>query len=180
MGCIKNIAFDKFPKQKKEDGLFYIGQRVKVIYHYDTTKFHFGTIVRNDIEEPFETIIKLDNGRYLRDVECQLQPWEDENLLAHGVSVKNEPSPETTLEVLQDIKDKFFRKNPIVSKHIESAKNAVRKQIYKDLTLIKANGYYGCCNCGSLISSGSNYCGICGQATTMEYEKAKKAGVENV
>jgi hypothetical protein len=30
-----------------------------------------GTIVRDDIEAPYETIIKLDNGRYLRGVECQ-------------------------------------------------------------------------------------------------------------
>lgn len=77
MGCIENITFDKFPRQKK-DGLFHTGQKVRVVYHYDTTKFHFGTIVRNDMEAPFETIIKLDNGRYLRAVECQMQPWEED------------------------------------------------------------------------------------------------------
>lgn len=72
MGCIKNITFDEFPKQADENYKYpKIGKRVMVCYHYDTSKYHYGIIVRNDIEEPFETIIKLDNGRYLRAVECQ-------------------------------------------------------------------------------------------------------------
>lgn len=72
MGSVKNITFDKFPKQADENYEYpKIGKRVKVCYHYDTSKYHYGTIVRHDIEEPFETIIKLDNGRYLRAVECQ-------------------------------------------------------------------------------------------------------------
>ena len=72
MGCVKNITFDEFPKQADENYKYpKIGKRVQVCYHYNTSKYHYGTIVRNDIEEPFETIIKLDNGRYLRAVECQ-------------------------------------------------------------------------------------------------------------
>ena len=74
MGCIDTITYDKFPKQKDENYIyprFKVGSRVKVYYHYDTLKYHYGTIVRDDLEEPFETIIKLDNGRYLRAVECQ-------------------------------------------------------------------------------------------------------------
>lgn len=72
MGCINTITYDKFPKQKDNNYKYpSIGKRVEVCYHYDTTKKHTGTIVRDDIEEPFETIIKLDNGRYLRGVECQ-------------------------------------------------------------------------------------------------------------
>ena len=74
MGCIDTITYDKFPKQKDENYIyprFKVGSRVKVCYHYDTSKCHYGTIVRDDLEEPFETIIKLDNGRYLRAVECQ-------------------------------------------------------------------------------------------------------------
>lgn len=67
MGCVKTINYNNFPKQKDKC----IGKRVEVCYYYDTGKTHFGTIVRDDIEEPFETIIKLDNGRYLRGVECQ-------------------------------------------------------------------------------------------------------------
>ncbi len=72
MGCVKTITYDSFPKQK-DDNYKYpsVGKRVKVCYHYDTTKKHTGTIVRDDIEEPGETIIVLDNGRYLRGCECQ-------------------------------------------------------------------------------------------------------------
>ena len=74
MGCIDTITYDKFPKQKDKNYIypqFKVGSRVKVCYHYDTLKYHYGTIVRDDLEEPFETIIKLDNGRYLRATECQ-------------------------------------------------------------------------------------------------------------
>ena len=74
MGCIDTITYDKFPKQKDENykyPQFKVGSRVEVCYHFDTSKYHYGTIVRDDLEEPFETIIKLDNGRYLRAVECQ-------------------------------------------------------------------------------------------------------------
>lgn len=72
MGCVNNISYDKFPKQA-DDNYQYpkLGKEVEVCYHYDTSKYHHGVIVRDDIEEPFETIIKLDNGRYLRAVECQ-------------------------------------------------------------------------------------------------------------
>lgn len=72
MGCVKNISFDKFPKQSDKNSNYpCLGKRVKVCYHYDTSKVHFGTIVRDDIEEPYETIIQLDNGRFLRSTECQ-------------------------------------------------------------------------------------------------------------
>ena len=74
MGCIDTITYEKFPKQKDENyeyPKFKVGSRVKVCYHYDTSKYHYGIIVRDDLEEPFETIIKLDNGRYLRATECQ-------------------------------------------------------------------------------------------------------------
>ena len=55
MGCIDNITYEKFPKQSDR-----VGEKVNVVYHYDTSKSHDGTIVRWDTEEPFETIIKLD------------------------------------------------------------------------------------------------------------------------
>lgn len=74
MGCVDTITYDKFPKQKDDTykyEMFRVGARVSVCYHYDTSKTHLGTIVRDDCEEPYETIIKLDNGRYLRGVECQ-------------------------------------------------------------------------------------------------------------
>ena len=81
MGCIDTITYDKFPKQKDENykyPQFKVGSRVKVCYHFDTSKYHYGTIVRDDLEEPFETIIKLDNGRYLRAVECQYSYIDEE------------------------------------------------------------------------------------------------------
>ena len=81
MGCIDTITYDKFPKQKDENYIyprFKVGSRVKVCYHYDTLKYHYGTIVRDDLEEPFETIIKLDNGRYLRATECQFTYVDEE------------------------------------------------------------------------------------------------------
>lgn len=39
-----------------------LGKRVKVCYNFNTSKYHYGTIVRNYIKEPYETIIQLDNG----------------------------------------------------------------------------------------------------------------------
>ena len=72
MGCIENITYEKFPKQADENYKYpQVGKRVEVCYHYDISRTHSGTIVRDDIEEPFETIIKLDNGRYLRGTECR-------------------------------------------------------------------------------------------------------------
>ena len=81
MGYIDTITYDKFPKQKDENYKypeFKVGSRVEVCYHFDTSKYHYGTIVRDDLEEPFETIIKLDNGRYLRAVECQYSYIDEE------------------------------------------------------------------------------------------------------
>lgn len=66
MGCVKTISFDKFPAQSK-----IVGSRVRVVYHYNTAKTDYGTIVRDDAETPFETIIKLDNGKYVLGTECQ-------------------------------------------------------------------------------------------------------------
>lgn len=72
MGVVRTIDYDHFPKQEDENYTYpRLGKRVEVCYKYDTTKKHMGTIVRDDIEYPGETIIKLDNGRYLRGVECQ-------------------------------------------------------------------------------------------------------------
>lgn len=81
MGCVNTITYHNFPKQKDVNykyPQFRVGARVKVCYHYDTSSYHYGTVVRDDIEEPFETIIKLDNGRYLRAVECQFSYLSDE------------------------------------------------------------------------------------------------------
>lgn len=66
MGCVSTITWLEFPKQSE-----YVNRRVEVCFHYDTTKTMMGTILRDDREEPFETIIVLDDGRILRGTECQ-------------------------------------------------------------------------------------------------------------
>ncbi|MGN0329581.1 MAG: hypothetical protein ACI4D4_11460 [Lachnospira sp.] len=74
MGCVKTITHNSFPKQKDKDykyPQYAVGARVKVCFHYDTSHYCMGTVIRDDVEEPFEMLIKLDDGRYVRGVECQ-------------------------------------------------------------------------------------------------------------
>ena len=66
MGCVSSITVYDFPKQSK-----YVNRRCNVCFHYDTTKMVMGTVIRDDREEPFETLIRLDDGRTIRGVECQ-------------------------------------------------------------------------------------------------------------
>jgi hypothetical protein len=66
MGCIDTITAYKFPKQSE-----YINRRCKVCFHYDTSKWIMGTVIRDDREEPYETLIQPDDGRTMRGVECQ-------------------------------------------------------------------------------------------------------------
>lgn len=66
MGCVATITAFKFPKQSE-----YVNRRCEVCFHYDTSFIIPGTVIRDDREEPFETLIKLDDGRVLRGTECQ-------------------------------------------------------------------------------------------------------------
>lgn len=66
MGVVNNIRHDEFPKQGR-----WLGARVLVYFNYDTAHELPGVIVRDDRESPGETIIKLDDGRYVRAAECQ-------------------------------------------------------------------------------------------------------------
>ena len=66
MGCVENISAYKYPKQSE-----YVNRRVKVCFHYDTANMFGGRIVRDDREDPCETIIQMDDGRFVRAVECQ-------------------------------------------------------------------------------------------------------------
>jgi hypothetical protein len=68
MGWHKNITAEKFPEQGS-----FLNRPCRVRFHYGPKEFH-GTVVRDDMEEPFVTIIKLDNGRYILSTECQYQP----------------------------------------------------------------------------------------------------------
>ena len=69
MGVKKNIDFETYPVQGNN-----LHKRVSVCYKYDTKNRHIGTCIRDDIQEPFETIFFLDNGRVIKASECQWHP----------------------------------------------------------------------------------------------------------
>jgi len=66
MGYKKGVNIIQFPKQGEN-----VGKKVKVIFKYDKSVVALGTLVRDDVEEPFIGIIRLDDGRYILDTECQ-------------------------------------------------------------------------------------------------------------
>ena len=66
MGVQQNISADTFPKQ----GVF-LKKKVVVYFKYDTTKPISGTVIRDDMESPYITIIRLTDGRYVLATECQ-------------------------------------------------------------------------------------------------------------
>lgn len=66
MGNVMTIDYKKFPKQGS-----FLGKKVEVCFHYNTSQLIAGTIVRDDAAEPYCCIIKLDNGRYILSTECQ-------------------------------------------------------------------------------------------------------------
>lgn len=66
MGIVSTIGKGKFPKQGGN-----LNQHVKVCYNYDVNQIDLGRILRNDIEEPFRTIIMLSDGRLILADECQ-------------------------------------------------------------------------------------------------------------
>ena len=69
MGVEFNVSFSKFPKQGE-----WLGKRTRVCFNYDTDNIIWGIIVRDDIEQPFKTIIKLDDNRYILATECMHSP----------------------------------------------------------------------------------------------------------
>lgn len=71
MGCVANITMSKWPKQGP-----WLGKRTRVCFHYDTSQEVLGTIVRDDYEEPWVTIISLDNGKVVLATECQHSPQD--------------------------------------------------------------------------------------------------------
>ena len=66
MGVVLNIGATKFPEQDPEKQQ----KRVAVRFRDNSGVDVLGTIVRSDAEEPYQTIIKLDDGRYILDSEC--------------------------------------------------------------------------------------------------------------
>ena len=71
--AVDNIGIDSFPKQGS-----WLGMIVDVCFDHDPSRSIRGRIVREDVEEPGQMIIKLDDGRFVRSVECQyrLRPGE--------------------------------------------------------------------------------------------------------
>lgn len=69
MGIVGNIGAVKWPKQGE-----YLNRRARVCFGYDTSAYVMGTIVRDDNEAPWRTIIKLDDGRFVLATECQYSP----------------------------------------------------------------------------------------------------------
>ena len=59
----------RFPKQ----GSWLYG-RVEVCFDYDTSRKVMGTVVRDDDEDPFVTLIALDDGPIVLATECQHSP----------------------------------------------------------------------------------------------------------
>lgn len=72
MGCEANITHSKFPKQSN-----WLGRTVEVFFHYDSSRKIKGTVVRDDLEEPFRMIIHLSDGRMVLATECQYVPLDD-------------------------------------------------------------------------------------------------------
>lgn len=80
MGVVKTISHDKFPKQGD-----YLNKEVVVCYNYDASHSQEGICVRDDAEEPWLTIFKV-NDRYILATECQFHPktWSQQGKTQHG------------------------------------------------------------------------------------------------
>jgi len=72
MGCRETITHDTFPKQGNR-----LGERVSICFHYDTSHAVSATVIRDDMEEPFDTIFVVTQGphigKIIRSSECQYQ-----------------------------------------------------------------------------------------------------------
>ena len=66
MGNHPHIGHQRFPKQSNN-----LWRRVVVCFHYDLTNLIGGVIVRDDLEDPYQVIIRLDDGRHVLTTECQ-------------------------------------------------------------------------------------------------------------
>lgn len=72
MGFNKNVGLDKFPPQSKS-----VGHVVRVCFNYECEHTILGTIVRQDVDQPYRTIIQLSDGRYVTADECMYTPDVD-------------------------------------------------------------------------------------------------------
>ena len=66
MGVCNTIGIKAFPEQGS-----FKDKAVSVCFNYNTSCRVYGKVVRDDVEEPFITIIELVDGRYVLANECQ-------------------------------------------------------------------------------------------------------------
>lgn len=66
MGCVATITAEKFPQQSDR-----VGTRVEVCFHYDTSARFDATVIRDDLETPWQMILQLEDGRVVLGSECQ-------------------------------------------------------------------------------------------------------------
>lgn len=72
MGAVENITPNRFPRQGQDQF-----KRAQVIFHYDNQHVLLGTIIRDDAEAPWRTVIALKDGRVVLADECQYRPIPD-------------------------------------------------------------------------------------------------------
>lgn len=60
---------DSYPKQSKN-----VNKPVYVCFNYDTTNTISGICLREDIEDPYLTILQLEDGKTVLATECQWRP----------------------------------------------------------------------------------------------------------
>lgn len=65
MGQHNAIDINNFPKQST-----LLGEKVRICFHSDSSKKIEGVCVRDDIEDPFLTIFRLADDRYVLATEC--------------------------------------------------------------------------------------------------------------
>ena len=65
MGVSAHVGYEKFPRQGK-----HLGLACKVLFEYRGEGV-WGTVVRDDLDEPFIMIIRLVDGRHVLATECQ-------------------------------------------------------------------------------------------------------------
>lgn len=66
MGVVESIDCRRFPRQGDM-----LHRRVLVCFKYDTTSLIGGTVVREDVDEPYRTITRLDDGKFILWTEFQ-------------------------------------------------------------------------------------------------------------
>ena len=73
-----------YPEQHSDKG-----GSAEVLFHYDTNNSLKGTIIRDDNEKPFTTLILLEDGRIVNGKECQYSPLYEEDEEFNKVDYRN-------------------------------------------------------------------------------------------